>query len=64
VKLATIDAGGGAAGASARVAAGIALVAAALGGRHSRLAAIAVAVGAICFVAGMVVAVVTKNPLY
>jgi hypothetical protein len=42
----------------------LALVAAGIGGRHARLAAFAVAVGTVCFVAGMVIAVVTKHPLY
>jgi len=42
----------------------IALVASAIGGRHARLAAIAVGVGGACFVAGMALAVITKNPLY
>jgi hypothetical protein len=40
------------------------LLAAALGGRHARLASIAVGVGAVCFVVGMAVAVITDNPLY
>ena len=40
------------------------LVAAAMGGRHARLAAFAIAVGALCFVVGMAVAVITKNPIY
>jgi hypothetical protein len=43
---------------------GIALVAAAIGGRHSRLAAFAVVVGTVCFIVGMTIAVLTKNPLY
>ncbi len=42
----------------------VALVAAALGGRHQRLAALAVAVAAVCFVAGMTIAVATQRPLY
>lgn len=42
----------------------MALLAAAIGGRHQRLAALAIAVGAVCFVVGMAVAVLTDNPLY
>ncbi len=42
----------------------IALVAAGIGGRHSRLAAIAVAVSGACWVLGMVIAVVTVRPLF
>jgi hypothetical protein len=42
----------------------LALLAAAIGGRHSRLAALAIAVGAACFVVGMSLAVITDNPLY
>ena len=41
-----------------------ALVAAAMGGRHSRLATLAIAVGGACFVVGMAIAVITNNPLY
>jgi hypothetical protein len=41
-----------------------ALLAAAIGGRHSRLAAFAIVVGAVCFVVGMALAVITDNPLY
>jgi hypothetical protein len=40
------------------------LLAAGLGGRHSRLAAIAIGVGAVCFLVGMALAVITDNPLY
>jgi hypothetical protein len=40
------------------------LLAAAIGGRHARLAGIAIAVGAVCFLVGMAVAVLTGNPLY
>jgi hypothetical protein len=43
---------------------GAALIAAAMGGRHSRLAALAIAVGGACFVVGMALAVITDNPLY
>jgi hypothetical protein len=42
----------------------IALVATAMGGRHARLATIAIGVGALCFAVGMAVAVITQNPLY
>lgn len=42
----------------------LALLATALGGRHARLAAIAVGVGGVCFVVGMAVAVLTNNPIY
>ena len=42
----------------------MALLATAIGGRHQRLAALALAVGAVCFVVGMALAVLTDNPLY
>jgi hypothetical protein len=42
----------------------VAFVAAGIGGRHARLAALAVAVAGVCFVLGMVIAIVTKRPLY
>jgi hypothetical protein len=42
----------------------VAFVAAGLGGRHRRLAAVAVAVAAICWVAGLTIAVATNRPLY
>ena len=42
----------------------IALVAAGMGGRHARLAAFAVGTASVCFVVGMVIAVLTKRPLY
>jgi hypothetical protein len=42
----------------------LALLAAAIGGRHRRLAAFAVVLGAVCFVVGMAIAVLTDNPLY
>jgi hypothetical protein len=42
----------------------LALVAAGLGGRHQRLAAIAVAISAACWVIAMVVAVVTERPVF
>lgn len=42
----------------------LALLAAGIGGRHSRLAAVAVAVASASWVLGMVVAVVTERPLF
>lgn len=42
----------------------LALVASGMGGRHARLAAFAVALSAACFIAAMVIAVLTKHPLY
>ena len=42
----------------------LALLAAAIGGRHQRLAGLAIAVGAVCFVVGMALAVLTDHPLY
>jgi hypothetical protein len=42
----------------------LALIAAAIGGRHARLATFAVGAGAVCFVVGMVVAVVTNHPIF
>jgi hypothetical protein len=42
----------------------LALLATAIGGRHARLASFAIAVGGVCFVVGMAVAVITDNPLY
>ena len=42
----------------------LALVASGMGGRHARLAAIAVAVATVCWVVGMSIAVWTRNPLY
>ena len=42
----------------------LALIATALGGRHSRLAAFALVTGGICFVVGMAVAVITSNPVF
>ena len=41
-----------------------ALVASGIGGRHSRLAAAAVGIGGVCWLIGVIVAVITKNPLY
>ena len=42
----------------------LALIAAGLGGRHSRLAAFAVGVSTVCWVLGMAIAIMTDNPLY
>jgi hypothetical protein len=42
----------------------LALLAAAMGGRHQRLAFAAVLVCAVCFFLGMLFAVVTENPLW
>lgn len=42
----------------------LALIAAGLGGRHSRLAAVAVGVATVCWVLGMAIAIMTDNPLY
>jgi hypothetical protein len=42
----------------------VALVANAIGGRHARLAALALAVAALGFVAGMTIAVATNTPLF
>jgi hypothetical protein len=42
----------------------IALLATALGGRHHRVATAAVFICAACFVVGMALAVVTRNPIY
>jgi hypothetical protein len=42
----------------------LALLAAAIGGRATRLAAWAIGVGSICFVVGMAVAVITDNPIF
>ena len=39
-------------------------VAIGIGGRHLRLAGISLAVGAVCFVVGMTVAVLTSHPLW
>jgi hypothetical protein len=40
------------------------LIAAAIGGRASRLASWAIAIGSVCFVVGMAVAVITDNPIF
>lgn len=42
----------------------LALVAAGIGGRHRRLAALAVAIAGLSWVAGMVIAVVTERPIF
>ena len=42
----------------------LALVASGIGGRHSRLAALAVAVTGVSWVVGMIVAVVTQRPIF
>ena len=42
----------------------LALLATMIGGRHRRLAGLAIAIGAVCFVVGMSLAVLTDNPIY
>jgi Domain of unknown function (DUF4383) len=42
----------------------LSLLAAGFGGRHARLAQYAVVTGAVCFVAGLAIAVVTSHPLW
>ena len=42
----------------------LALIASAMGGRHSRLAAAALVVGGVCFIVGMALAVTTDNPIF
>jgi hypothetical protein len=42
----------------------IAMVAAAMGGRHQRLAFAAAMTGAACFFLGMIIAVITEHPLW
>ena len=42
----------------------LALVAAGIGGRHSRLAAIAVGIAGFCWVLGMIIAVLTQRPVF
>lgn len=42
----------------------IALIAAAMSDRHQRLAQAAIAISTACFVAGMILAVLTSNPLF
>jgi hypothetical protein len=41
-----------------------ALVAAGIGGRHSRLAAVAAVVATVCWVVGMTIAILPSNPIY
>jgi hypothetical protein len=42
----------------------LALIAAGIGGRFSRLASVAVFTASACFIAGMVIAIFTRHPLY
>ena len=42
----------------------LALVATAMGGRHSRLAAAALFTCGLCFLVGMAIAVITNNPIF
>jgi hypothetical protein len=42
----------------------LALIAAGIGGRHARLAAVAVATASVCFILGMIIAIVTEKPLF
>ena len=42
----------------------ISLIAAGIGGRHQRLAAIALAVSGVCFVAGTFFAIITNHPIF
>jgi hypothetical protein len=42
----------------------VALIAAGIGGRHNRLAAFAVGVGALCWFAGMTIAILLGKPIY
>jgi hypothetical protein len=42
----------------------IALIAAAMGGRHERLAAYALVISAACFVAGTFFAIITNHPIF
>jgi tetrahydromethanopterin S-methyltransferase subunit F len=42
----------------------VALIAAGIGGRHQRLAAIAVATASACFILGMVIAILAEKPLF
>ena len=42
----------------------LALIAAAIGGRHERLAMAAVYTGTACFAGGLALAVITSNPLW
>jgi len=40
------------------------VIAVGMGGRNARLAAAALAIGGVCFVVGMAVAVITNNPVF
>ena len=42
----------------------LALIATGMGGRHQRLATAALGVGAVCFMVGMELAVITNNPVF
>ena len=42
----------------------LAVIAVAMGGRNTRLATAALAIGGVCFVVGMAVAVITNNPVF
>ncbi len=42
----------------------IALIAAAIGGRHQRLAAFAVGFGGFCFILGTILAITTSKPIF
>jgi hypothetical protein len=42
----------------------LALVAAAIGGRHKRLAAFALGTAGVCWILGLTIAIVTGHPLY
>lgn len=42
----------------------LALLAVAIGGRHTRLATFAAGIGAVCFFGGMAIAILTENPLW
>jgi hypothetical protein len=42
----------------------VAFVATGIGGRHARFASIAVFVAGACFILGMVIAILTRRPLY
>jgi hypothetical protein len=42
----------------------LALLAAAMGGSHRRLAGLAIVIGGVCFVVGMALAVLTSHPIY
>jgi hypothetical protein len=42
----------------------LALIAAGIGGRHQRLAAFALATASVCFILGMLFAIITEKPLF